>query len=174
MQRLTRRDVVRGTTFALAGAVVAGPTAVAAATASRAGTAVPAARTDRSGQAPVGRADDVPDAFDEMYLGRHIEGWPAMGGEGGHGAHHMHGGAMSTSRAGDGAHPGHAHRSADAPAEPVEFVVRVDDDDLHVMQNADGTWISVVNHYQTYATPRAAARAAVRELHGASLVPVVA
>ena len=40
------------------------------------------------------------------------------------------------------------------------------------MRNADGTWISVVNHYETFATPRAVARAAVLELQGAQLVPL--
>ncbi|MDF3301284.1 apotyrosinase chaperone MelC1 [Streptomyces tropicalis] len=49
--------------------------------------------------------------------------------------------------------------------------VLVDGAELHVMQNADGTWISVVSHYDPVATPRAAARAAVDELQGAKLVP---
>lgn len=53
------------------------------------------------------------------------------------------------------------------------YSVRIDGDELHVMQNADGTWISVVNHYETFATPQAVARAAVVELQGAALVPLV-
>ena len=36
-------------------------------------------------------------------------------------------------------------------------LVRVDDNDLHVMQNLDRTWISVVNHYETHASPRSVA-----------------
>ncbi|MFF1799112.1 tyrosinase family oxidase copper chaperone, partial [Kitasatospora sp. NPDC058263] len=52
------------------------------------------------------------------------------------------------------------------------YTVRIDGDELHMMRNADGTWISVVNHYQTFATPRALARAAVSELQGATLVPI--
>ncbi|MFF3323955.1 tyrosinase cofactor [Streptomyces sp. NPDC002889] len=52
------------------------------------------------------------------------------------------------------------------------YTVRVDGKELHVMRNADGTWISVVNHYETFATPRAVARAAVVELQGAALVPL--
>lgn len=52
------------------------------------------------------------------------------------------------------------------------YAVFVDGKELHVMQNADSSWISVVNHYETFATPRAAARAAVLELQGAALVPV--
>ncbi|MFB7508294.1 apotyrosinase chaperone MelC1 [Streptomyces broussonetiae] len=51
------------------------------------------------------------------------------------------------------------------------FEVLVDGVQLHVMQNADGTWISVVSHYDPVATPRAAARAAVDELQGAPLLP---
>ncbi|MFF9625266.1 tyrosinase cofactor [Streptomyces griseosporeus] len=51
------------------------------------------------------------------------------------------------------------------------YAVFVDGVELHVMQNADGTWISVVSHYDPVATPRAAARAAVDELQGARLLP---
>ncbi|MFF7794833.1 tyrosinase family oxidase copper chaperone [Streptomyces sp. NPDC007991] len=49
--------------------------------------------------------------------------------------------------------------------------VFVDGVELHVMRNADGTWISVVSHYDPVPTPRAAARAAVDELQGAPLLP---
>ncbi|MCX5384025.1 tyrosinase cofactor [Streptomyces sp. NBC_00083] len=52
------------------------------------------------------------------------------------------------------------------------YTVRVDGDELHVMRNADGTWISVVNHYEPSPTPLALARAAVLELQGADLVPL--
>ncbi|MFH0521533.1 tyrosinase cofactor [Streptomyces sp. M41] len=51
------------------------------------------------------------------------------------------------------------------------YGVFVDDVELHVMRNADGTWISVISHYDPVATPRAAARAAVDELQGATLLP---
>ena len=51
------------------------------------------------------------------------------------------------------------------------YAVFVDGVELHVMRNADGSWISVVSHYDPVATPRAAARAAVLELQGAPLVP---
>ncbi|RST11377.1 tyrosinase [Streptomyces sp. WAC05374] len=85
-----------------------------------------------------------PEAFDEVYQGRRIQGGPSHGGHGGghHGGH------------GDG------------------YSVRIDGEELHVMRNADGTWISVINHYEPLATPRAVARAAVRELQGAPLVPL--
>lgn len=148
MQRPTRREVVRASTLALTCAAIAGPAGAAAANALRTGshsTTRAGARGNGATQPP---AAHEPEAFDEMYLGRHIEGRPADTGHGTGG------------------------RPAGEPGGPVEFLVRVDDDDLHVMRNADGTWISVVNHYEKYRTPRAAARAAVRELHGASLVPV--
>ncbi|ANS62716.1 Tyrosinase cofactor [Streptomyces lincolnensis] len=51
------------------------------------------------------------------------------------------------------------------------YAVFVDGVELHVMRNADGSWISVVSHYDPVPTPRAAARAAVDELQGAKLVP---
>ncbi|MBG7696775.1 tyrosinase cofactor [Streptomyces sp. MC1] len=51
------------------------------------------------------------------------------------------------------------------------YAVFVDGVRLHVMRNADGSWISVVSHYDPVATPRAAARAAVDELQGAPLLP---
>lgn len=50
------------------------------------------------------------------------------------------------------------------------YAVFVDGVELHVMQNADGTWISVVSHYDPVPTPHAAARAAVDELQGAVLL----
>jgi hypothetical protein len=52
------------------------------------------------------------------------------------------------------------------------YQVLIDGRELHTMRNADGTWISVVNHYQTFATPRALARAAVHSLRGAELAPL--
>ncbi|WP_171116464.1 MULTISPECIES: tyrosinase family oxidase copper chaperone [Streptomyces] len=42
--------------------------------------------------------------------------------------------------------------------------VTVDGRPLHLMRRADGTWMSMVDHYQSYATPLAATRAAVDEL----------
>lgn len=50
--------------------------------------------------------------------------------------------------------------------------VVIDGTALHVMVNADGTYTSVANHYQTFRTLREVARAAVDELDGARLVPV--
>lgn len=151
MLRLTRRDMVRGVALAVAGAALTTPAAASAHTASRPpdpqGTGRGGAGTTHM---PRARTGGTPEPFDEMYLGRHIEGWPAE-------------------EHGDGHHPGSKARNLE---DSMGFVVRIDDADLHVMQNADGTWISVVNHYETHRTPRDAARAAVRELRGASLVPL--
>ncbi|MFJ9738275.1 tyrosinase cofactor [Streptomyces sp. NPDC101166] len=87
-----------------------------------------------------------PAAFDEVYKGRRIQGRPTAGG-----GHH------------GGGHGGGHHDSG--------YAVFVDGVELHVMSNADGSWISVVSHYDPVATPRAAARAAVDELRGAPLLP---
>ncbi|WP_457033183.1 apotyrosinase chaperone MelC1 [Kitasatospora sp. P5_F3] len=88
------------------------------------------------------------DTFDELFHGRRIQGRPVVGGGG-----HHHG---TTGTGGTG------------------YAVHIDGEELHMMRNADGTWISVVNHYQTFPTPRALARAAVTDLQGATLVPVAA
>jgi len=48
--------------------------------------------------------------------------------------------------------------------------VVIDGASLHVMVNADGTYTSVANHYQSFKTLREVARAAVDELDGAQLV----
>jgi hypothetical protein len=42
--------------------------------------------------------------------------------------------------------------------------VTVDGRPLHLMPRADGSWMSAVEHYRSYPTPLAAARAAVDEL----------
>ncbi|MFE2147770.1 tyrosinase family oxidase copper chaperone [Streptomyces sp. NPDC059456] len=92
------------------------------------------------------RASIPTGTVDEVYQGRRIQITPAESGGGHHGGHH------------GGGHD----------ALPT---VRIDGRELHVMRNADGTWISVVNHYETFADPASLARAAVRELQGAALAP---
>ncbi|WP_435855061.1 tyrosinase cofactor [Streptomyces murinus] len=42
--------------------------------------------------------------------------------------------------------------------------ITIDGRPLHLMRRADGTWLSMVDHYTSYRTPREAARAAVDEL----------
>ncbi|MFB8393388.1 apotyrosinase chaperone MelC1 [Streptomyces yangpuensis] len=78
---------------------------------------------------------------DEVYQGRRIQITAGAGGH--HGGHH-------------------------SPGQPT---VRIDGRELHIMRNADGSWISVINHYETFTEPRLLARAAVRDLQGAPLVP---
>ncbi|MFD3539086.1 tyrosinase cofactor [Streptomyces sp. NPDC058662] len=87
------------------------------------------------------RAATPAGTVDEVYQGRRIRITPGGGGH--HGGHH-------------------------SPGLPT---VRIDGRELHVMRNADGSWISVVNHYETYPDPASLARAAVRELQGAVLAP---
>ncbi|WP_031078752.1 apotyrosinase chaperone MelC1 [Streptomyces sp. NRRL S-118] len=98
-------------------------------------------------QAAPARPGTGPAPFDEIFMGRRIQGGPAHNTGGHHGGHH-----------------GGGHTNG--------YSVRIDGEELHVMQNADGTWISVISHYEPVATPLAAARAAVRELQGAPLVPL--
>ncbi|MEV3987719.1 tyrosinase cofactor [Streptomyces sp. NPDC049837] len=121
--------------------------ALGAAAAAAAGLAAGRAVTapDRASAASA-RPGTGPEAFDEIYQGRRIQGGPSHGG-----GHH-----------GGGEHGGHGGG----------YAVRIDGEELHVMRNADGTWISVINHYEPLTTPRAVARAAVRELQGAPLVPL--
>ncbi|MHC0433226.1 apotyrosinase chaperone MelC1 [Streptomyces sp. O3] len=130
------------------GAVVGTVAAATAAGPVIAGPALAAARQaaaqDQGRDRAQGSASPDLEPFDEVYQGRRIQGAPSR--DGGH-----HGG---------GRHGGYA--------------VYVDGQELHLMRNADGTWISVINHYEPLATPRATARAAVRELQGAELVPFTA
>ncbi|MCX4762246.1 tyrosinase cofactor [Streptomyces sp. NBC_01275] len=79
---------------------------------------------------------DKADEFDEVYRGRHLRGVLAP--------------------------PEHAPTDR-APAGP-RWQVTVDGRPLHLMRRADGTWLSMVDHYRSYDTPLAAARAAVDEL----------
>ncbi|MEU9143767.1 tyrosinase family oxidase copper chaperone [Streptomyces sp. NPDC048349] len=47
--------------------------------------------------------------------------------------------------------------------------IRIDGRPLHVMRRADGSYLSEVNHFQSYGTPLELARAAVDELGTARL-----
>jgi hypothetical protein len=48
--------------------------------------------------------------------------------------------------------------------DPDTWHVTVDGRPLHLMRRVDGSWMTMVDHYQSYPTPLAAARAAVDEL----------
>ncbi|MFG2292207.1 tyrosinase family oxidase copper chaperone [Streptomyces sp. NPDC048603] len=52
--------------------------------------------------------------------------------------------------------------------------VRIDGRTLHVMRRADGSYLSAVNHFESFATPLELARAAVDELGTGRLAPVPA
>ncbi|MFE3826192.1 tyrosinase family oxidase copper chaperone [Streptomyces sp. NPDC059092] len=60
---------------------------------------------------------------------------------------------------------------ATGPAVPAVSVpdIRIDGRPLQVMRRADGSYLSVVNHYESFPTPLEAARAAVGDLGGAQL-----
>ncbi|MFE0454278.1 tyrosinase cofactor [Streptomyces sp. NPDC058914] len=126
-------------------------TAALAAAAGAQTLAIPAARAGEHHPAPgsdgPAASSDSPAPFDEVYHGRRIQGRPTTGGGHHGGGHH-----------GDGQHG-------------AGYAVFIDGVELHVMRNADGSWISVVSHYDPVPTPRAAARAAVDELRGARLLP---
>ncbi|MFI7686201.1 tyrosinase family oxidase copper chaperone [Streptomyces griseoaurantiacus] len=157
MAERTRRDALRAL------AVTAGALALApAVTASRCGrtedlAAGPHATRGGGGGAP---ADDptAPDSsagrpggpagadgqrrrFTQTYRGRRIEGtWAAP---------------SRTARDGAGRDPGGGDEGAG------RWHITVDGRPLHLMRRADGTWVSMVDHYASYPTPLAAARGAV-------------
>ncbi|MET9497137.1 tyrosinase cofactor [Streptomyces sp. NPDC006552] len=58
---------------------------------------------------------------------------------------------------------------AAAPGGEESWQVTVDGRPLHLMRRADGTYLSMVDHYDSYADPLAAARGAVVELGGQRL-----
>jgi hypothetical protein len=130
MPELTRRRAL-GAAAALAAGAGAQILTASSASASPNGPA-------GSGRSTAEHHHGGPEAFDEVFQGRRIQGRPVTGG-------------------------GHHHGAG--------YAVFIDGAELHVMSNADGSWISVVSHYAPVPTPRAAARAAVVELQGAPLVP---
>lgn len=106
-----------------------------------AGTSAVLAPVVRAGRAPEGAAAGT---VDEIYHGRHIR-------------------IGATATASD-ASDAHGARSGSTAPE-----VRIDGRPLQLMRRADGSYMSIVNHYDSFPTPLAAARAAVDELAGAQL-----
>ncbi|MCX4880897.1 MULTISPECIES: tyrosinase family oxidase copper chaperone [unclassified Streptomyces] len=53
---------------------------------------------------------------------------------------------------------------ADGCGDDCAWQVTVDGHPLHLMRRADGTWLTMVDHYSSYRTSLAATRAAVDEL----------
>jgi tyrosinase co-factor MelC1 len=87
------------------------------------------------------------EVFDEMYRGRHIR---IVGPQ-----------VSVVSRVAHAAGAGHV------PAAP--FDILIDGLPLHVMRRADGSYLSSVNHYESFPTLLDVARAAVDELGGSQL-----
>ncbi|MFJ3876247.1 tyrosinase family oxidase copper chaperone [Streptomyces sp. NPDC090077] len=56
------------------------------------------------------------------------------------------------------------YRGRHISVDPASAQVRIDGRALHVMRRADGSYLSGVNHFESYATPLELARAAVDEL----------
>ncbi|GLX36181.1 tyrosinase family oxidase copper chaperone [Streptomyces lavendulae] len=106
--------------------------------------------------APIVLADPAPGAapapapaaprgtFDEVYRGRRIQGGPVP---------------VRYASA----------RGAAAPASGPGVEISIDGRPLHVMRRADGSYLSLVNHYRSFPTPLEAARAAVDEIGTAQL-----
>ncbi|MET9887761.1 tyrosinase family oxidase copper chaperone [Streptomyces sp. NPDC006430] len=105
-------------------------------------TSAPAGNDPHAPNASSPEASRPIGTVDEVYQGRRIQ--ITLGAPGEHGGHHL-------------------------PGLPT---VRIDGTELHLMRNADNSWLSVVNHYETFPDPISAARAAVRDLQGAVLAPL--
>lgn len=82
-------------------------------------------------------------AFDETYRGRRLRGMKTDAG----GAEHLDHMAQALRAPGGG-----------------RWHVTVDGRPLHLMRRADGTYLTMVDHYRSYPTALEAARAAVDEL----------
>lgn len=104
-----------------------------------------AAATD-PGSGPRQGPELAPERFAEMYRGREIRGTAT--------------GTRAVAAVAAAAEPG-----AD---------VRIDGRPLHIMRRADGSYLSAVNHYESFPTLVATARAAVDELGAAQLPPASA
>lgn len=139
----TRRDVVRGLLAPAALAVTLAPAAVAAVSAtapsppSRAATAHPAPGPDGL-------------AFDETYRNRRIQGFRDFRD-------------FRDLRDLRGVR-GLETAPEDSAAGADTWHVTVDGRPLHLLRRADGTWLTMVDHYRSYPTPLDAARAAVDAL----------
>ncbi|MGW0550858.1 tyrosinase family oxidase copper chaperone [Streptomyces altiplanensis] len=150
---LTRRVLLR-TAFA-AGVIAGTAGALAPVLARSPGTGARPARADRPVDVPAKGPAPAPERFTETYRGRHIQGTA--------------GGPAPVRRAGGTAHPGHTGDATAVVALPDDVEVRIDGRPLHIMRRADGSYLSVVNHYESFPTLLAAARAAVDELGDAQL-----
>jgi hypothetical protein len=125
-----------------------------AAVAGTAGALVPVlARRSQEAREAAGRSGAAGtrslERFAETYQGRRIEG----------------GATVLVPATGDGT----VVRPAGGAWLVPSVEVRIDGRPLHVMRRADGTYLSPVNHYESFPTLRDVARAAVEELGDARL-----
>nr|ALE18183.1 tyrosinase caddy protein [Streptomyces polyantibioticus SPR] len=164
----TRRGVLRGlftlTAVSFTGATLARIDAAPRAEADPADPTTPwnevygEAQADRTG---------LPTAFDENYRGRRIQGRTVLADM------HAQAAAAATGRVPERP-PGtlsvlpHAGPGGTSTA-GAGFEALIDGRHLHLMRRADGTYISSVDHYTSYATPLEAVRAAVDVLGPARL-----
>lgn len=105
--------------------------------------------------------------FAETYRGRHIQGSATVMVPAGDEDRHVDGEDADRVRSG---------RPAGGARLVPSVEVRIDGRPLHVMRRADGSYLSLVNHYESFPTLRDVARAAVDELGDAqlSLTPMTA
>ncbi|MFD3310036.1 tyrosinase family oxidase copper chaperone [Streptomyces sp. NPDC058694] len=164
----TRRDVLRGLLVAAVAAALA--PLVAASRPSRPPGAEPPASGERAESEAESEAEfeaepepesesefesGLASGFDEMYRGRRIRGVKDATG------------AADTATANtDGSASGVRRAGAAGPGPDGQWRVTVDGRPLHLMRRADGGYLTMIDHYQSYPTPLAAARGAVDELGG--------
>ncbi|WP_320779161.1 tyrosinase family oxidase copper chaperone [Streptomyces sp. CRN 30] len=152
--RRTRRDVLRRLLVPGVLAAAAAPVAVAV---SRSGA-------DPGAAGAAGGPDGA--AFEETYRGHRIRGTRTTG-DGTTGGGTTGSGAVGSGTAGSGTAGGGTAGSrseGSRVAAAGAWDVTVDGRPLHLMRRADGTWLTMVDHYRSYPTPLDAARAAVDEL----------
>jgi hypothetical protein len=131
---------VAGTAAALAPIVSAG----------RRASAAEGARPPAAGPGAVAAGGGGP-LSDEMYRGRRIQVGAA--------------GSPPTAPF----TPASAVSAGGPPASGAPFGIRIDGRPLHIMRRADGSYLSAVNHYESFPTLLETARAAVDDLAGAQL-----
>ncbi|MFK8911770.1 tyrosinase family oxidase copper chaperone [Streptomyces sp. YS-3] len=164
----SRRGVLRGlftlTVVSFTGGTLARIDAAPSAGAEPADPAAPWTGTDDEGPtAPSG----LPAAFDENYRGRRIQGRTVLADV------HAQTAAAATGHLPERP-PGtlavlpHAGPGGTSAA-GAGFEALIDGRRLHLMRRADGTYISAMDHYTSYATPLEAVRAAVDVLGSARL-----
>ncbi|MEV0554039.1 tyrosinase family oxidase copper chaperone [Streptomyces sp. NPDC050597] len=149
----TRRDVLRGLLVAAVAAALA--PLLAASRPSR--TEPPASGEPAESEADFEAESEtgLASGFDEMYRGRRIRGVKEAAATDATDVTDIEGAASGVRRAG-----------AAGPDPAGQWRVTVDDRPLHLMRRADGGYLTMVDHYQSYPTPLAAARGAVDELGG--------